>query len=145
MTEVIGRHPGACWLVAVAAYWAVSTRVGLPLGPGANSHAQWMWRQVLYGMAALFLLLPAVFGPQDRGLVRRILRSGLVVAGGLVSYGVYLWHEGVLDVWMRARHIDAFLADFAPLLAVTAIGSVVLATLSYVVVERPALARRYRR
>src|SRR5579884_851526 len=48
-------------------------------------------RQTLYGLFAFFLLLPAVFGPQDRSLVRRFLQCWPVAAIGVISYGVYLW------------------------------------------------------
>jgi peptidoglycan/LPS O-acetylase OafA/YrhL len=68
-----------------------------------------------------------------------------MVAGGLISYGVYLWHEGVLDVWMRARDIAPFDGAFLPMLAIAVIGTAVIATLSYVLVERPALARKENR
>ena len=134
--------PGVCWALAAVAYWAVSTRAHLTLGVGADSPGQWMARQVLYAATAFFLLLPAVFGPQDQGLVRRLLRSRVMVAGGLISYGVYLWHEGVLDVWMRARDIRPFDGAFLPMLAVAIVGTIVVATLSYVLVERPALSRK---
>jgi peptidoglycan/LPS O-acetylase OafA/YrhL len=140
--EAVGRHPGLCWIVAAVAYWAVCTQAELPLGPGANSAGQWMARQVLYAAAALFLLLPAVFGPQDHGLVRRLLRSRAMVAGGLISYGVYLWHEGVLDVWMRARELTPLDTAFPPLLLVTIVATITVAAVSYVVVEKPALALR---
>ena len=141
LVDAIGRHPGLCWVAAAVAYWAVSTQAGLPLGPGADSAGQWMARQVLYAGAALFLLLPAVFGPQDRGLIRRLLRSRVMVAGGLISYGVYLWHEGVLDVWMRARDITSLDTAFPPLLVVTIVATVAVAACSYVLVEKPALSR----
>ena len=140
--DALGRHPALCWIAAGVAYWAVCTRVDLPLGPGANSPSQWMWRQVLYGAAALLLLLPAVFGPQDHGLIRRLLRSRMMVALGLISYGIYLWHEGVIDVWMNARNIRAFLTPFPQLLLVTVVATVAIAAVSYFVVEKPALARR---
>ena len=140
--EVVGRHPGVCWALAAVSYWAVCTRVHLTLGVGADNVHQWMWRQALYAATAFFLLLPAVFGPQDQGLVRRLLRSRVMVAGGLISYGVYLWHEGVLDVWMRIRGIEPFAGAFLPMLLVAVVGTVSIATLSYVFVERPALARK---
>jgi len=140
--EAVGRHPGLCRFLAAVAYWAVCTHAALPLGPGADSAGQWMTRQVLYAAAAVFLLLPAVFGPQDHGLVRRLLRSRVMVAGGLISYGVYLWHEGVLDVWMRARELTPLATAFPPLLLVTLAGTITVAAVSYVVVERPALALR---
>jgi len=142
LIDAIGRRPGVCWLLAAVSYWAVSTQVHLTLAVGADGTGQWMWRQLLYAATAFFLILPAVFGPQDHGRVRRFLQSKVMVAMGLVSYGVYLWHEGVLDIWMRARDITPFNGDFVPMLLVAAIGTGVAATLSYVLVERPALARK---
>jgi peptidoglycan/LPS O-acetylase OafA/YrhL len=120
----------------------VSTRVHLTLAVGADGTGQWMLRQLLYGATALFLILPAVFGPQDEGFVRRFLRSRSMVAIGLVSYGVYLWHEGVLDLWLRARDLTLFNSALPPLLLVAVVGTGAAATLSYVLVERPALARK---
>jgi peptidoglycan/LPS O-acetylase OafA/YrhL len=142
LLEIVGRIPGVCWALAGLSYWAVSTRADLTLAVGADSPRQWMVRQVLYAATAFFLILPAVFGPQDQGLVRRLLRSRAMVAGGLISYGVYLWHEGVLDVWMRARDIRPFAGAFLPMLAVAVAATVVIAALSYVLVERPALSRK---
>lgn len=142
--DIVGRHPGGCWALAGVAYWAVSTRIDLTLSVGADGPGQWMARQVLYAATAFFLMLPAVFGPQDQGLVRRLLRSRVMVAGGLISYGVYLWHEGVLDVWMRARDIQPFEGAFWPMFAVGLAGTVAAAAVSYVVVEKPALSRSHR-
>ena len=56
-----------------------------------------MARQELYGVFAFLLLLPAVFGPQDRTLVRRLLRSWPVASLGVISYGIYLWHLNLID------------------------------------------------
>ncbi len=47
-------------------------------------------RQTLYGLFAFFVVLPAVFGPQDRGVVRGLLRARPVALLGVVSYGIYL-------------------------------------------------------
>jgi peptidoglycan/LPS O-acetylase OafA/YrhL len=142
LLELVGRFPGVCWALAGVAYWAVSTRAHLTLGVGADTPNQWMARQVLYAAAAFFLILPAVFGPQDDGLIRRLLQSRVMVAGGLISYGVYLWHEGVLDVWMRSQDIRPFDGAFLPMLVVAVVGTTVVATLSYIFVERPALSRK---
>ena len=59
-------------------------------------------RQFLYGACAFFLLLPAVFGPQDRGIVRRFLRWQPMVYLGLISYGIYLWHQAWIRSGIRA-------------------------------------------
>ncbi|MEY2452731.1 MAG: hypothetical protein QOD92_2305 [Acidimicrobiaceae bacterium] len=142
LIETIGRHPGVCWAIAGVTYWAVSTQANLTLGVGADTPGQWMARQLLYAATAFCLILPAVFGPQDQGFVRRLLQSRVMVAGGLISYGVYLWHEGVLDAWMRARDIRPFAGAFLPMLIVAVVGTVAIATVSYFLVERPALSRK---
>ena len=115
-----------------------------------------MARQALYGVVAFFLLLPGVFGPQDRGGVRRLLRNRIVQLVGLVSYGVFLWHPWVtsqLFNWMgHARvGIDGKLrtsgGDVVPVsivLVATVLLVLVVAGLSYVIVERPFLRLKRR-
>lgn len=138
----IGRIGGWWWLGAAVSYWAVSTRAGLPVSVGANSPGQWMRRQVLYGSTAFFLLLPAVFRPAGGGLVRRLLSSPPVAAIGLVSYGVFLWHEGAIDVARRARDMGPFTGSFPTELAITVGLTGVAAVASWYLVEKPALRRK---
>jgi peptidoglycan/LPS O-acetylase OafA/YrhL len=144
--RALGRVPGeAWWLLCAACYWVVCTRVGLPRTVGAAGQRQWMLREVLYTATALFLLLPALFGPPGRGPVRRFLAWAPMVFLGTLSYGVYLWHEYVLDEYRRLRDIPAFDGWFWGMLAVTVIGSLALATVTLFTVERPtaALAERW--
>ena len=138
----VGRVGGWWWLGAALSYYLVSERAGLGVGVGADTPGQWMRRQVLYGSTALFLLLPAAFGDQERGAVRRFLRSGPIAAVGLVSYGVFLWHEGVLDLYRTQRDYVPFAGPFAPQLLVTALGTAAVAVASWFVVEKPALRRK---
>jgi peptidoglycan/LPS O-acetylase OafA/YrhL len=139
--------PGASWLVALALFWIVSVKIGLPRVPlYQQTLGQAFARQWLYGAFAFFLLLPAVFGPQDRGAVRALLRSRPMVTIGLVSYGVYLWHEAWILKILAWLHRPLFQVSFVGLtLAVGALtGACALA--SYALVERPAqrLGRRHR-
>jgi peptidoglycan/LPS O-acetylase OafA/YrhL len=88
---------------------------------------------------SLFLLLPAVFGPQPRGAVRRFLASPPMYGLGLVSYGIYLWHQAWLGKaleWTDGELFDASLAEVAGLAFVL---TVLTATASYVLVEKPIL------
>ena len=137
----LGRRwlPWASWGLAGAAYLLVCN-IGLPvvavyhdvLGPALE-------RQTLYGLFAFFLLLPAVFGPQDGGLVRRFLRARPVAYVGLVSYGVYVWHELFIAEYRDLTNHRLFSQPLVPLSLVTLGLSVAVATLSYRLVELPFL------
>lgn len=131
--------PWISWASAGVCFWAVSHVVDnkniLPfLLPGTA-----IARQTLYGLFAFFLLLPAVFGPQDRSLVRRLLRSWPMASLGVISYGIYLWHLDLIDLFLRWT---GWLPDHEPwwILALVVFGlSVAFASASYFGLERPLL------
>jgi peptidoglycan/LPS O-acetylase OafA/YrhL len=130
--------PAASWLAALVCFWAVSTRIGLPRVPVYQSSlAQAIGRQVLYAAFAFFLLIPAVFGPQDRGLVRRVLRSRPAVALGVVSYGIYLWHETWMLKILAWLHRPLFRTSFLKLTLGVSVLAIASAAVSYLLVEQP--------
>jgi peptidoglycan/LPS O-acetylase OafA/YrhL len=130
--------PGVCWLLAAAMFWC-SAHLGLVRGPVTGAMHQELGRQFFYGMTAFFLLMPGIFGPQDRGIIRRALRNRVVQLTGLISYGIYLFHELWIDWYMRRHHIRPFLGKFWPMLAFDVVLTVITAAVSYVLVEKPAL------
>jgi peptidoglycan/LPS O-acetylase OafA/YrhL len=133
--------PVAAWSAGLGVYWVVSTQAGLPRAPLFEATVtQILLRQWLYGAFALFLLLPAIFGPQDRGLVRTLLKSRPVAAVGVISYGVYLWHESWRTEVLRWMHLreSASIAVFGELTLTVAALSLAVSAVSYFVVERPA-------
>jgi peptidoglycan/LPS O-acetylase OafA/YrhL len=154
------RHrafPAVSWALAALAFWAVSIPLDLrryPFGP--ISIGQDLARQTLYGVLAFFLLLPGVFGPQDRGGIRRFLQSRVVQLTGLVSYGIFLWHPWITsqlfgwlddarvgtDGWLRTAGGDIVPVPFV--LAATVLLVLIVAGLSYVIVERPFLRLKRR-
>lgn len=141
--------PWVSWGLAAGALWVVAHKVGLTAALADASPAREWARHLLYAAMAVFLILPAVFGPQREGLVRRFLASRPMIGLGLVSYGIYLWHQAWLGKargWTGGQLFDASLWKVAGLAFVL---SVAVATASYLVVERPTLAlkepRRRRR
>ncbi|CAN5742479.1 trehalose corynomycolate mycolyl acetyltransferase TmaT [soil metagenome] len=85
------------WLAGVALFAWYAYRIG---GADlATGYSGWFWhrRQFVLGLFTLLLLVPAVFGDQARGRLRRIWSWPPLVWVGTVSYGLYLWH---LD-WMQ--------------------------------------------
>ena len=107
----------------------------------------WWW-QVLaplgFTVAAGGLVVPLI-DPLAPGRVAAVARSRLMVALGRISYGIYLWHFGII-VWVANHWFDpegSFTFEKTALVAVPA--TVLAAWLTYRIVERPAmaLARRH--
>jgi peptidoglycan/LPS O-acetylase OafA/YrhL len=153
--------PGLCWLGAVGCL-AGATAV---LHPGGllnillSLHEVQPLGRTLGGILltaglATFFVLPAVFGEDAGGLPRRVLAWRPLKLLGLISYGVYLYHLTVAQ-WLGERsdpghftssglNLDAHVhhATTAVLFVATLAGSIVLATLSYRLVELPLLRRK---
>ena len=131
-----------CWLAAAGVYTLLATSIGLGRDPlFVGSPRTEMLRQGLSGVFALLLMLPAVFGPAGKGAVRRLLSSRALTLVGLVSYGIYLWHQ-----WLIAQlidHLDLHEGDIpvVPFTLGVLVLVLVLATITYLAVERPFVAR----
>jgi peptidoglycan/LPS O-acetylase OafA/YrhL len=131
--------PWVSWLLAAVSYWEVSRLVNDPfilyfVSPHVN-----LERQTLYGIFALLIIAPAVFGPQDQSLIRRLLRSWPMASVGVISYGIYLWHVDLISQFLDWTGWRAGMVPFWLLaLAVFALSAAV-ASASYFGLERPIL------
>lgn len=126
----------ACWVAAGAVYVVLSTSVGLRVDPlFVGSGRTELASHALSGLFAFLLLLPAVFGHQRGGPVRRLLTWRPVAAIGLVSYGVYLWHQLVVQQLLK-HGFQEFHAPYLPFLAAALAVTLGLSTLTYLFVER---------
>lgn len=139
--RALERHPGIAWGVALVAFWAVSTRIGLDgtfFEPIAAD--QYMARHYLYAVIAAAVVAPAVVGDPARGLVRRVLAWPPLLWLGLVSYGIFLWNLGVLGKLGEWGLGDVPVArSYAGFIVIGLAATVVFAAASYYLVERPAL------
>lgn len=139
------RHPLACWAGAAVCFWLVSTQLGLGFEVGASAPRTSMAKELLYAAVGFLLVLPVAVAGATLPRSLRWLGSRPMVVLGTLSYGIYLWHEGVLDIYRDILDLPMFTGSLLPALAWTLAGSVVAAAISYVVVERPALALKDRR
>lgn len=133
----------ACWVGALVAFWVVSTRLDLPMFP-TFTPAQAFAVRILYLVVAALVVAPAVLSARRGGLVQRLLANPVAVWLGLISYGIYIWHEAFQDVYLRWTGQPALAASFVGMMVVTAVASVVAGAASWYVIERPAMRRAAR-
>lgn len=150
------RVPAAAsWAVALGALLVMSRGLGIPRsGPESYFLAPRtdLAVHVLGIVLGAAVLLPAVWG--EGGPIRRVLAHPVAVWLGVVSYGVYLWHEIVLDrfvAWrwrpfldVRPEVLDRSPAPFALTLVAVLAASAGVAVLSWYGVERPVLGLKDR-
>jgi peptidoglycan/LPS O-acetylase OafA/YrhL len=142
--EWLGRHADLCLAIAVGCYLTVAFGIDLPRGIVEVTGGRAYTRNFLHALVALFVLVPAVFGPQDVSMFRRFLRWRPVVYLGVVSYGVYLWHNNFLEqarVWCG---FPLFKGSYVMLLTIALSWSLLFATASYYLVELPILSLKDR-
>lgn len=131
-------QPAGLWWVAAGAGWlAFAYGLGEPSVNGGYQGAYWQVRQATFGFVAVCLLLPAVFGDQDRGVIRSGLRARPVVWTGAVSYAIYLWHQDLLEQIPGWLGRPAWDIPLVVLVGVTLALSMVAASLSWYLLERP--------
>jgi peptidoglycan/LPS O-acetylase OafA/YrhL len=137
--------PYVSWGLGLLAFWVAAKHAGLsPALEDASPWGEWA-KHLLYLAYALGLVAPAMFGAQDQGLVRKVLRFPPLAGLGVISYGIYLWHQAWLHqagVWLG---YDVFQAPFWQVLGVAFAMTVLTATASYWLVEKPFLRLKDRR
>ena len=134
----IGRPAWLWWTGALVALLAIPFALRLdPLAaPNAAQSIGMNFCQMIVGIC---VVVPVVLGPQDHGVIRRLLRSRPAVYVGVVSYGVYLWHWYLLRIvadWLGWR-LNA--GNWIVVLAVALPVVLFAASVSWFGWERPVL------
>ena len=139
--RLLDRRPEAAWAIALALVVFTSLLVGF-FGEVAENiqGAPYVERHYLLAAIGVALLLPAMFGDPERGVVRRVLRNRVLTYLGMISYGLYLWHFAVL-VQLERWNFQSVAADVGAWVWFPAalLGGTLLATVSYYLVEIPFL------
>jgi peptidoglycan/LPS O-acetylase OafA/YrhL len=140
--DFVARRPWVAWLAALFAFLLVSKGIGLTGGIHDDvTEARYLARHYLYALIALALLIPAVFGNPEEGLIRRVLAWRPLLWVGLVSYGAYLYHFVVIEQ-LADGGFRPIAADTTPYLwfPVALAGSLAIAAVSWYCFERPILS-----
>jgi peptidoglycan/LPS O-acetylase OafA/YrhL len=141
LAHELGSSPATCWAVAGALFWIACTPVAGPIGLTGNAAGPAIVRNLLYAGAATMAVWPLVFGDQTAGWARRVLASRPVSYLGEISYGIFLFHLVVLTGFYALIDRPTFTGEVWSTFLVGWIGGVVLAALSYRLLERPLMAR----
>jgi len=138
---IVERHPWLPWLVAVIAFWASATQLGIDTRFFAPvERDQYFLRHILYAVIGLGVLLPAVIGDPERGFVRRLLANPVLIYLGLISYGIYLYNLALiskLDDWGFGDDLPVH--PYVEWVVVALAATTVVASVSWFALERPAL------
>jgi peptidoglycan/LPS O-acetylase OafA/YrhL len=139
----IGRPTWMWWSAALAALVAIP--VVLRLDPlAAPTAAQAIGLDLLQIVVGVCVVVPVVLGPQDHGLIRKILRSRPAAYLGLVSYGIYLWHWYILRIVADWLGWPLYRGNWFVVLVVALPIVVFAASVSWFAVERPILRLAHR-
>ena len=135
------RFPGVFWAAAFAVFIADSLYFdGKILGYTLSDN---LIEHTAYGFIAVALIAPLTFGDRRQGLLRRALDNRVLLYMGLVSYGIFLGHQAVIEQLERwdlgqVGVIHPYLLWYVPTLVLT----VAIASVSYYALERPVMRLR---
>ncbi|MGA6166318.1 acyltransferase family protein [Amycolatopsis magusensis] len=136
----LARKPASAWAAALVVYLIACFQ---PFGePGSANYpgmAQGLIEHVLYLSFGLLAVAPLTLPNSRSKLIDAVLTNPVMLYLGKVSYGLYLWHIAIIYFYNEG----VFGADgFWELLAICFFGSLVAATLSYYLIESPAMRLR---
>lgn len=143
--RTIARSGGACWLVAAMVFVIACTPMAGPEVLSVDTLWHTEIKTALYAIVAGALVAPAAFQEGSRTLLSVVLGNRVMRYLGKISYGIFLWQfvilYGVFAVWhvhdvFNRGYFTIYTAIFW--LIVIAAATVVAATLSFYLIEKPA-------
>ena len=136
----LAASPWTCWAAALAVLAVATSAVAGPQDLTTLTGSQLIVKNVLYLVIAVLVALPLTLAPPrpDRPL-DRVLDSRTMHWLGEVSYGVFLWHLLVLQAVTSLRDQPLFTGSWTATFVLVWCTSVLVASASYVLLERPIL------
>ena len=148
VVRVISDHAWLPWALAAFLWWLDATQLGMCRSlPPVYNDGHWLAEHLIFPAVGFLLALPAAFGDERRGLPRRILGNRLLAWFGLVSYGVFLWHQPLMPTILDAGRLRHHPGDAVRerCSSPSAPCPRPIAAASYYIVERPILRFKDRR
>jgi peptidoglycan/LPS O-acetylase OafA/YrhL len=135
LVQELAAAPGACMVIALALLGIASTPLVGPVDLSGQSVGEYAMKIILYTMIAALVITPVAFSRPGR--LDTLLTTRPAHWLGLVSYGLFLWHPFVLEVIYSPGRRPIFTGDFISTFALVMASGLVLAILSYHLIERP--------
>ena len=134
----LARDTPTCLGIAAALFVIATTPLGGPLAFEFAGPFETLTKHAIYGVIAVFLLLPGFLGRTDRNSMwARLLQHPVTVYLGTISYGIFLWHLVLLRLIIEVFNYPVFSGGFWLLWAGTVAISVLAASTSWYLIERP--------
>ncbi|RJL30398.1 acyltransferase family protein [Bailinhaonella thermotolerans] len=128
---------GTCWVIAAMAYAIASTPVTGKRFFGEETLWTAWFELVLYTVVALALVAPVAVADARDSALGRFFGGPVMRFLGEVSYGVFLWQFVVLYAWYELTGQRPWTGNFPLNLLAVAGLTLLLATLTHRLVERP--------
>jgi peptidoglycan/LPS O-acetylase OafA/YrhL len=138
--RVVIEHPSFCWLAALVLFVLLYVVLDHPGKSGAGDTGE----HLLYGLVALLVLAPAVFGENAGGFVRRVLGLRWLAWLGVISYGFYLYHSDIIAAVISRLAARQWPHPYLVVLVGSFLATCLFASASYYLVERPILRLKNR-
>ncbi|GAB3595033.1 acyltransferase [Angustibacter peucedani] len=143
VAEVVRAATTPLRLGALLLLWLVTTRLAGPYDLRFASASEDLLKHVGYTVIATLVIAPCVLGATDG--FTRWLGSGPMRWLGTISYGLFLWHLPVLYVVRQVLDRGIFAGGFWVSWLLTLVISVLVASISWYLLEQPLLERVRRR
>jgi peptidoglycan/LPS O-acetylase OafA/YrhL len=131
----LARRPLVMAVLAVAAYLVAASPLAGPAGLVPSSAGQFTVKTAMGALVAAGLVAPLVLDRPDES--HRLLGSAPMVTLGRWSYGIFIWHLAALTMVFPVIGQFSFRGHMPEVLALTLVFSVVIAAVSYALVESP--------
>ena len=87
------------WALAAFLWWLDATQLGMDRAlPPVYDGTRWFEEHLIFPAVGPLVALPGIVRrPAARRVPRRILGHPVMAWLGLVSYGIFLWHQPLID------------------------------------------------
>lgn len=142
--RLVMDRPLLPWLGALVVYLLASVSpVGDPGKANYPAMGQALIEHIAYLSFGLLIVAPLTVPDLRSRFIKAVLTNPVTLYLGRISYGLYLWHIAIIYYYSSDGMLFQ-VAGFGELLLITLLGSIIAATLSYYIVEKPAMALRER-